>query len=489
MNLRTCIFGITLGVSLGWAPTPSAWAQSQDAASVKGVPVVVEIRGERKHGADRLSRTLRRALADALGGLRSSRALHREQDRLGISDEERTRPTQLAEAARGVAAEYLVFVRIVRNSRANYEAKGYLIDAKDAQLLHRSIVKYKRPSKEAGDAGVEIAASMLKALGELVATRQPPPPPPPPPIATQIPEPIIEPAVVQPPVSDPDPDPDPEPVVAVAPPVSQPPAVQPPVSAPPATGVERPAPRRKKGPIDLRLGLGGGAGLLRSYQVSADGVSASSLSHSLSPQGLAQLSAEITLNKIGLGLMMQAALRPVGYTLSINGQPQDLSGLLIDARGALAYHLGVGERAGQKIELLPAVGLRVGRSSVEAHSTNVLPSATLMVVFAQVGLRLPYDENLEFEASVDFGAVASYSESPVTTGSSGGGFGFGADLGVHYWVSERIGVAFDTRFTLDRLSFSDRPTRAVTRIEQANLQDANVSITDVRTAASVVFRF
>ncbi|MCA9551129.1 MAG: hypothetical protein KC933_13930, partial [Myxococcales bacterium] len=75
---------------------------------------MVELRGDKRAGTDRLSTTLRRTLADALGGLRSSSALHREQDRLQISQEERTRPSQLAAAAKGVGADYLVFVRATR---------------------------------------------------------------------------------------------------------------------------------------------------------------------------------------------------------------------------------------------------------------------------------------------------------------------------------------------------------------------------------------
>ena len=487
MKLRTCIIGITLGIGLGWAPHPSALAQAEDSSSVKGVPVVVELKGRRKHGADRLSRTLRRTLADALGGLRSSRALHREQARLGITDNESTRPSKLAEAGRGVAAEYLVFVRVTRKRRARYEAKGYLIDTKDAQVVHRSIVKFRRPSKEAGKAGVEIANSMLKGLTEIVAARQPPPPPPVVAVAPDpTPEPTPEPA---PPVAPPPPaaapSPEPTPPVAVAPAPEPTPEVQPPPS------VQTPAPRRttKDKALSLRIGLGGGAGVVRNYQVSADQLSASDLSHSLGPQGMARLGLELMLPTIGLGLAVETSLRPVGYTIVVDGENQDLSGLLIDARAALGYHLKVSERAGQAISLVPALGLRLSRAGVEDHPTNVVPSANLTVLFAEVGVRLPYDDNLTFELSADFGVVAGYSESPVTTGESAGGFAFGADLGVHYWISDLLGVAFDSRFSLDRLSLSERPTRAVPANEQANLQDANISITDLRTAVSVMFRF
>lgn len=483
VNVRAVI-GLTLAVGLAFVPSSSAWAQAEDTATVKGVAVVVELKGRRKHGADRLSRTLRRTLADALGGLRSSRALHREQDRLQMAAKERTRPSSLATAGRGVAADYLVFVRVARKKRANYEAKGYLIDTKDGQVVHRHIVKFARPSKEAGKAGKAIALSMLAGLREL-APKEPVPPPQP--IAADIPTPVITPPVEPEPVVDPDPVPVEPPVVATAP-VAEP-AIEPAVVADPAPSVETPQPTTPAKAMNLRIGVGVGAGLVRSYNVSAENVGASDLSHSVSPQGMARVAVELHVPSVGLGLSVQGAWRPVGYTVIVDGQTEELSGLLIDARTRLRYHLAMAERAGGQVELIPALGLRIGRSGVESHSSNVIPSATLMVVFAELGARLPYDENLEFEASVELGAIAGYTETPAVTGDAPGGFAFGADFGLHYWMSDSVGIALDTRFTLDRLSFADRPTRAVTLNEQSGLQNANISITDVRTAASVVFRF
>ncbi len=487
VNVRAVI-GLTLAAGLALVPSSSAWAQAEDTATVKGIAVVVELKGRRKHGADRLSRTLRRTLADALGGLRSSRALHREQDRLQMPAKERTRPSSLAIAGRGVAADYLVFVRVARKKRANYEAKGYLIDTKDGQVVHRHIVKYARPSKEAGKAGKEIAESMLAGLKELAPTA---PKPASLPIAADIPEPVIgNPATPKPapavPVVD-EPNTVEPPAVATAP--TNEPAVGPALAVEPAPAIVTPAPSPSSKSVDLRLGVGIGAGLVRSYSVSAEGVGASDLSHSVSPQGMARVAVELKVPSVGLGFSVQGAWRPVGYTVVVDGQTEELSGLLIDARTRLRYHIAMAERAGGQVELIPALGLRVGRSGVETHTTNVIPSATLMVVFAELGARLPYDENLEFEASVELGAIAGYNESPAVTGEAPGGFAFGADFGLHYWMSDSMGIALDTRFTLDRLSFAERPTRAVTLNEQFGLQNANVSITDVRTAASVVFRF
>lgn len=485
--MRSKVLGIALGLGLALS-TGAARAQDAVPGSVKGVTVVVELRGKRRHGADRLSRTLRRKLADALGGLRSSRALHREQDRLEIPKKERTKPSRLAIAGKGVNAEYLVFVRVARKRRARYEAKGYLIETETAKIIAKHTEKYRRPSKEAGPAGERLAIAMLVAIGKLKASEAPPAEPPPIAAAPE-PPPLPETPTAPPPnPAEPTPAPPPtEPAIAAAPP----PSFAPPRRAPtPPPSIETPAPKRRprRGVAEVRVAVGAGAGLVRSYDISAEAVQVSDLSHSLSPQGMARLVAEVELTKIGLGLSVQGSLRPVGYQVVVDSETRELSGMLLDAQAALRYHLALTERAGLPVQLLPALGVRLSRSGVESHSPAVIPNATLISPFARVGARLPYDEQLELEGGVDFGLAAGYAESPVDSGESPGGFSFGADVGLRYWFGARFGVAFDTRFTMDKLSFSNQPTRAVTRNEQAGLLDVNLSIIDVRSALSMLIR-
>jgi hypothetical protein len=484
VDCRTRVPWLIAGlVGLGLSTAPRA-ASAQAPVSLKGIPVVVELKGDKGSGTERLSTTLRRTLADALGGLRSSSALHREQERLQITKEERTRPSQLSVAARGVGADYLVFVRVTRKQAGRYEAKGYLIDVAGQSVVHKHFAAYQRPKREAGPAGEEMARAMLARLSELKAAAAPPPPPAAPPVVA-MPEPVL---TAPPPAAPP-----PDVAVAPPPPAAPPPAVAsaPPPAAPPgpATGAqtEVPAPPRERS-FQLELSAGGGAGLVRSYRLTGDTVGVSDLSHSLSPLGMVSLGAEARLPKVGVGLLAQASLRPVGYTVVTDGQSNEVGGMLVDVRGLLGYHLGVADRAGRKVRLVPGLGVRMAYSGVSEHPGDIIPSARLVSVLAALGVRFPYDAQLELSAGVDMGLVVAYAERPGTTGDSPSGFTFGADLGLKYWFGDRLGVGFDTRFTMDRLAFSDRPTRPLDANERDVLSEARLTITDARAGLSVLFR-
>ncbi|MCA9555075.1 MAG: hypothetical protein KC933_33900, partial [Myxococcales bacterium] len=243
---------------------------------------------------------------------------------------------------------------------------------------------------------------------------------------------------------------------------------------------------RKKA-FQMELSLGGGAGLVRSYRVTSE-AGVSDLSHSVSPQGMVSMGLDLALPRVGLGLMAQASLRPVGYHVETDGQIQDVSGMLIDFRSLLGYQLRLAKRPGGAVSLVPGLGVRVAYAGVSEHASDIIPTAQLVSVLAGVGVRFPYDEHLELRAGVDAGLVVAYSEKPGTTGASPSGFTFGADVGLRYWFGQRLGVAFDTRFTMDRLSFSDQPTRPVQADEVGTLTDARVTISDARAGLSVLIR-
>ncbi len=460
---------------------------STEASAAPGDELVVEVKGKRNTGISRLSRALRRRLADKLGGLRSTRELRAEQDRLQIPNKDRTKPSRLAEATRGIGAKHLLFVRFSKKGRT-YTAKSYLISAEDGSIAKKLKHTYKS-SKRAGVAGREIADATLGALemitGQPIAVAPPPPPPPEVevPVVPDLPAKTIEP--------DPEPDKPSAPSLDPATPVAPTLPAMATDATPTNNTVEAPiaATRSKEAPFEVRLAAGIGAGLVRRYNLSSNTLPTSDLSHSLSPVALIELQGELNVNLIDVGLAVKANFRPVSYAVSADNRIDDPGGLLVDGRFGLNYRWEIAQRDGKPLELLPRAGLQLARSSVGEHQDNIVLSSTAMALLFGAGVRIPYDRQLEFDLGFDLGPVLSYSENPTTSGDGGGGLAFNADFAARYWFTKRISLALASQFSLMRLGFEGAPTRTVARDEVGRIFDASLSVTDFGTALIVGTRF
>ena len=135
--------------------------------------VVVDVRGPRSPIRSRVSRALRRALADEIGGLHSSRVFRETQRKLRIPPARRTLPSQLARVARHVGAEYVVFVRVGGTQRRPQpSAWGYLLSAKDGAILHKGAVPVSTV-QDAPRAAQRIADAIMATLRAASAPAEP----------------------------------------------------------------------------------------------------------------------------------------------------------------------------------------------------------------------------------------------------------------------------------------------------------------------------
>ncbi len=443
--------------------------------------VVVEVKGDAATHADAFSRALRRELVDALGRLASSREFQQEQRRLGVSKKKLTQPSNLAKAARGVGAGYLVFARLTKDKGA-FSARAYLLDAQSSKILLEHVERYQKGEAEA--AGRNAAARVLTRLRSLVEAPVAIAPPPP----TTLTEPQSLLTTKEPPLTKEPP----KTVAAVEPPKTVAPspktvAPEPKTVAPMETveAVEPEPPMARPSVAEVTLTLAGGLGLVRNYALSAPDLGPSRLSHSLDPLSLVAGEVDFHSPRYGFGIAVRGAYRYVRYTLSTDGAQEQPTGALVDLAFLAKYQWVLGN----KISLVPLGGLRVAMQSVREHDGNVVPSARSTALVVGLGALLELRPQLHVLASLDGGAVLGYSESPTTTGEDGGGFTIGADLSLKAWLTSRVALAIDNRFSYDRIGFTDAPTRPVANGERASLTNARLGLTDLRSAIGLALRF
>lgn len=488
-----------LAILLLW-PT-SGLAQQDDEAipeSVKGLKIVIpEARGRRGFGQRKLSRSLRRTMTAGVGPLIKSRSFRRAQRKLRIRGRRRFAPKNLARAGKRVGAQYVLDVEITKKGWL-YTARALLINTETAEIQMDFRSQFYRPQTDTPDRGRRIGRRTLKKLATLLERGEVPgvDAAPPPPVATAPPPPEPpSPTRTAPP-------PPPPPPIAVAPPPpveSRPPP--PPVEAsPPPTRARTPVTSNTRAEVEVgarpkpskeifRAGLGGGAGLLRTYSLSSGSVDTSALSHQLAPLSLVTAEVEVAIPGVGIAFMAGGSFRPVRYDLGIGEDGENAPrGSLIDARVALGYQIDVAGQGLETFEITPRVGGRFGFSSVEDHPGNVVLSANTVSIGGGVGARMPVNEVLEIDAGIDAGYMVVYSERPASSGDSSGGFSLGGDLGARIWLTSAIAIAFDNRFVYESVSFTGPPTRQLPAGEQTQLADATVSIKDLRTSIGLAFR-
>lgn len=251
----------------------------------------------------------------------------------------------------------------------------------------------------------------------------------------------------------------------------------------------RPA-RRDDGAEIVRVSLGAGAGLLRTYDLAYTSGDNSRLSHQLEPLSLFDLRAEFIAPVVPVSLALNAAFRPVRYNIRLAEQGEVTpSGSLFDVMFLAGYHIGIAGSGKQTYKIIPAAGVRLGLSNVDDHPGDVVLSSTTLAAVAGLGLRLPFNDVLEVSFGVDGGLILGYSENPATSGESASGITIGGDLQVRIWLSEAIAIAIDNRFTFETIDLEGTPTRQLPDSEQGGVQDATISTKDLRTSAGVAVRF
>lgn len=497
------LMALALALALG---APSVAEAEEWPASVKGLKVVVpRARGKRAWGRDRVTKAVRKTMKSALGELVSPKALSKAQRKLRLKGSKRYTDKNLARAGREAGAQWVLDVRITKKKWL-YTATARLINTEtgEEQMNFRS--QFYKPSKEGRDRGDRIGKRTVQKLDTL--TREGPLPSlkpddadrprPGDPVAVAPPTDFSKDDVGTPPPAPPRPDtprpPDDEPGGRPSESGSSGQASAS-ASGSGSSGASTTATTRLPPPPPgdddtelLRLSLTAGAGLLRNYTLSSDAVASSVLSYNLNPLSLVQADAEIIVPSVPVTAIVKAAFRPVGYTSGPRGAEQRVSGTLLDVGLMAGYHLPIVGKGRTAIRLIPLVGARLALSSVGDDPSGILLASTMIVVQGGLLARLPINETLELDLGVDGGWIASYSESPATSGESGAGFTVAGDLGARIWLSESIAVAFDSRFTYEQIGFSGIPTRVTPASEQANLQNVSISMRDLRASIGVAFR-
>jgi hypothetical protein len=444
------------------------------AGDVKGVQVVVpEARGKKSWGTSEISRSLRLGLTEALGPLIPSKDFEKK---LGG----KTDPPSLAKTGKDVGAQYVLWVDVSKKGWL-FTARALLIDATTGEIHMDFRSQFFKPAGEAGDRGTRIATRTLQKLSELMAAGSAPPPPPPPPSVVVTPPPPPPPATVAtappPPSSEAPPPPPPEEVRAAP---ARPPSE--------STVVIQLEPEEEEVEI-FRAAVGGGSGLLRTYELSSGSVETSGLSHRLDPLSLVTLDVEAVIPGVGLALAAGGSYRPVRYDIAVGNEGErSPRASLIDAHAAIAYQIAIAGRGLDKYMIIPRVGARFGFQSVQDHPGNAVLSFTTITVTGGLGARMPLNSILELDLGVDGGIIPVYSERPTTSGADPLGFMVSGDLGARIWLTSMIAIAFDNRFTFETTTFTGTPTRQLPPGEQAGLEDANLKTKDLKSTIGVAFR-
>ncbi len=472
-----------LGLALMLAAPAVASAQDWP-TSVRGLKVVIPTaRAKRSYGRKVITASVRKTMAAGLGELISPSALKKAQRKLKLRGSKRFSDKNLAKAGRAAGAQWVLDIKVTKKKWL-YTATARLINTETGaeQMNFRS--QFYKPRKEGKDRGFRIAKRTIEKLDTL--TREGPLPalaggtqdrPTKDPMAVAPPADLTKDDVGTPPPADPlaqrlD---DPPPATPAAPPVAAATTAPPPPPADDDTEL-------------LRFSIAAGSGLLRTYTLSSDAVAASQLSYQLDPLSLIFADAEVILPGVPVTAIFKGAFRPVGYTVDPPGEAtQRSSGSLIDASLMAGYHLNLSGRGRRAMRLVPLIGARMNVSS-GSDSAGILVSSTLLAVQAGALARLPINDVLEINLQAEGGLIASYSESPSTSGGGGSGFTAAGEIGARIWLSPSIAIAFDNRFTYEQLSFTGAPTRILPASEQANLQNVSVSTKDLRASVGVAFR-
>lgn len=509
-------------------------ALAQEWTSIRGIRVVADVRGS-KRATKKIGKPLKRRLVEAIGPLVSPKDLASAQRKMKLKGKRARSPRNLARAGLKIGAEHIIDVYVKKRGRGA-SVRTRIIDVATSEIAFEEKTKIASVKREGaghgraiGDRLIERLQAITNAYGGAVTAK--PPPAPPPSDATVLPETTVtaapfsgDPDEKQPPEPTPPPATPPPPPVASAgetddggvkwfsaggevasgpsdapppPPAdAQPP---PPPSSPsswddldkPSSSYEAPPPATVTEPGDefIRMSLRAGAGLVRDYTL-ATNEGSSALSYQLSPLSMFELDFELRVPRVDVGVVLEGAFRPVGYEVDRGSEGVSFpSGLLIDFAGGLRYHAEVLGEGREALQVIPNLGLRVASSSVEQHPSNVIPSATTVAVRVGADVRYPVNDIFEVDGGLALGLIVSYTESPLASGNSNGGFNAGVNLGARVWLTPYLGLTFENAFNYDTIGFSDQPERTLPPDEEGRLSDVTITVLDVRSSVGVVFRF
>ncbi len=523
--------GLAGGVSLWWDTVRAfVWACAlvallcplgAHAASEADLKLVVpRPSGKKSWGGRALARSLRKELSQKFQ-LISEKNYQKARKKLRISKSRAKKADSITRIGAKAGADYVLSVSITRQKWL-YTARAQLLNTQTGEVQMDFRSQYYKPKSEARDRGQRIARKTIEKIGILFKEGATPQLASPAPVAQND---------SSTPAEDPPPDDSLTSVVEDSSPSGgsssdlkedpPPPSSSSDLKEEPRSVASQgqgssqqtqkaapPPPRRKTAPASvqsrqspsssaqkgnqeiIRVSLSAGAGLLRSYQLSAPSLDSSSLSYQLNPLSLAVLRAEFFTPGIPLTIQLRSAFRPVQYEVSgDNGDTNTPSGLILDGQLSLGWMIDLYQEYSRRFSVIPKVGARYYSSTADAHPGPIVVDSSAITAFAGLMGRFAFNEMLELDLGFDGGMILSYEESPKNTGSSNGGFSLGGDLNARIWLNETFAVAFDNRFSYDSVSFTGTPSRILPLNETNQLRDASLSLRDLRSSLGIAVKF
>ena len=430
----TCIVALALG----------SWSSRALAEPAVALP---RARGPKAAGLRALEAPVKDALKKGGFTIISGKPLARAAKAAG------TPPTTVA-AAKEAGADFIVVITAKKVKRS-YVAELEAIAVQDERAVHSASESY-RNRKLAKRAGAKLARGLAEALREAAVVEEAP-----------APEPVVTTPVV---------------------PRDEMPEVEeerPPV-APVAAAEAEVGPSRSGDAPLLRLTVLGGSQATSAYAVVVGGA-ATALAYNLTPLFLIGGVLRFDVPGTGIGIEAEAMFSPVRYALEVEPpvDPADPGGRFLDFGGIVVYHLDLGNDGREGLALEPLIGVHYASLSVDEQSRPVVLSWNALE--PQLGTKVLFGATEDFELELDlrFRWIASYSESPRTTGEGGSGIGFRAGGGGRYWLSREFGIGLSAAYDYSNVSLSgtgDRP-----RFENdPELVDASVASSNLRVGLAAI---
>jgi hypothetical protein len=502
--------------------------------------VVVDPRQGAAFGGPAVAKALRKKLDVATGKTVPAAAYTKAVKALKLKGSALDDPANIARAGKQAGADYVLTLSVTKKGWL-YTANALLINTATGEQQMDFKSGYYKPKQEAADRGERIARVTVEKLtailaggGGAIAVVTPPaapapddipdptsdrvdPPrgrdrdrvdPPPPPTRDRVDTPparVVDPPPARGGASDRLDEPPPAPRGGASddrldgPPPAPAPAIArndpPPTrsSEPEARPLSRPdrisEPRDDRAPTDLvRATVQGGAGVLHTFDLdSADG-RRSRLSYQLDPLALISGEVEVLIPVVNTGVFARAAFSPVRYQVNIGRSSDEPTGSILDLVFGLKLHLTLTGEGREAVQLSPMAGLRLGILGVSDHPSNLILGSTSVAPFLGGELSLPLTEAFEALVALEVGLVVGYSETPSQSknGEFGSGLSFGTGLGLRYWLTDALGIAFDGRFDLRSISLSGRSQRQAPSGE--DLSNASIGNRDLRFSVGVALR-
>jgi hypothetical protein len=428
----------------------------------------------KKSGAEKIERAIRVKLVAVKADLHlvTERALAASAKRL---EQEETSP----QVAQDAGADLLIVVTVKKQGK-KYSATGMLIDVASGNVLKSSHKVYGKGGAE--EAGEEIGTELAKAAAEHAG----PPAP-------------VEQAKTR----------------AVTPkdeqssshktePGDSKPAVIPKDEATKAGIAVTPQGAETNGESKvLQLTASIGTQMASAYTVTV-GSQSTGLAYRLNPLFLVQGGARVMLPDLGLGLELGLSYAHVSYNIDVSpvvhadkcteamsmASPGSCgpSGAFFNFSALAFYQLTVtrfGANQENRFFVAPLAGVFYTSLSVDKQvpvTVVVGSSAFAPSLGGRFGVIVGA---IEVEAVARANFVVSYSESPFTTGGSGGGFGLLVGAGGRFWVTENVGVGFNVGYDFMKIGLKGDGTR-ISFMGDPQLTNASVYSSDWKAALGAI---